>query len=58
MSIVTDRIARKANGIGGRANPLDDNAKFYLFEALGSTLDDKTTRLIRQKGRYVSSREL
>jgi DNA-binding CsgD family transcriptional regulator len=39
MSIVTDRIARKANGIGGKANPLDDNAKFYLFEALGSTLD-------------------
>lgn len=39
MSIVTDRIARKANGIGGRANFLDDNAKSYLFEALGSTLD-------------------
>ena len=39
MSIVTDRIARKANGIGGKANPLDDNAKSYLFEALGSTLD-------------------
>ena len=39
MSIVTNRIARKANGIGGKANPLDDNAKSYLFEALGSTLD-------------------
>jgi hypothetical protein len=29
-----------------------------MNEALGSTLDEKTTRLIRQKGRYVSSREL
>lgn len=26
-------------------------------DALGSTLDEKTTRLIRQRGRYVSSRE-
>ena len=39
MSITTDRIARKANGIGGKARPLDDNVKSYLFEALGSTLD-------------------
>ncbi len=29
-----------------------------LNEALGSTLDEKTTRLIRQKGRYVSSKEV
>lgn len=29
-----------------------------MNEALGSTLDEKTTRLIRQKGRYVSSREV
>jgi hypothetical protein len=26
-------------------------------EALGSTLDEKTTRLIRRQGRYVSTRE-
>jgi DNA-binding CsgD family transcriptional regulator len=39
MSITTDRIARKANGIGGKAEPLDDTVKSYLFEALGSTLD-------------------
>ena len=26
-------------------------------EAIGSTLDDKTTRLIRRQGRYVSTRE-
>lgn len=40
MSISTDRTARKANGIGGKAHPApDDNAKSYLFEALGSTLD-------------------
>jgi hypothetical protein len=30
----------------------------YLNEALGSTLDEKTTRLIRQKGYYVSSKEV
>jgi hypothetical protein len=29
-----------------------------MNEALGSTLDEKTTRLIRQKGRYVSSKEV
>lgn len=29
-----------------------------MNEALGSTLDEKTTRLIRQKGRYISSKEL
>ncbi len=39
MTIVTDRIVREANGIGGRANSLDDNANSYLFEALGSALD-------------------
>lgn len=27
-------------------------------EAIGSTLDDKTTRLIRRQGRYVSTREM
>ncbi len=26
-------------------------------EAIGSTLDEKTTRLIRRQGRYVSTRE-
>ena len=39
MSITTDRIARKPNGIGGKTAPLDDHVKSYLFEALGSTLD-------------------
>lgn len=29
-----------------------------LNESLGSTLDEKTTRLIRQKGRYISSKEV
>ena len=28
-----------------------------MNEALGTVLDDKTTRLVRQKGWYVSSRE-
>ena len=28
-----------------------------LNEALGSTLDEKTTRLIRRQGRYVSTKE-
>ena len=28
-----------------------------LNQALGSTLDEKTTRLIRRRGHYVSSRE-
>jgi hypothetical protein len=28
-----------------------------LNDALGSTLDEKTTRLIRRRGRYVSSHE-
>ncbi len=29
-----------------------------INESLGSVLDEKTTKLIRQKGRYVSSKEL
>lgn len=29
-----------------------------LNEAVGSTLDEKTTRLIRQRGHYVSSKEV
>ena len=29
-----------------------------LNEALGSSLDEKTTRLIRRKGYYVSSKEV
>ena len=28
-----------------------------INEALGTVLDERTTRLIRRKGRYVSSRE-
>jgi hypothetical protein len=43
-----------------RANGTAEMAELTLDmnEALGSTLDEKTTRLIRQKGRYVSTREL
>ena len=41
-----------ATGTAGMAElTLDMN------ESLGSTLDEKTTRLIRQKGRYMSTRE-
>jgi hypothetical protein len=32
------------------------NLTVALNEALGSTLDEKTTRLIRRKGYYVSTR--
>jgi len=39
MSITTDRIVRKANGVGGEFDPLDAGANLYLFEALGSALD-------------------
>ena len=39
MSITTDRIARKANGVEGKTAHLDDHVNSYLFEALGSTLD-------------------
>jgi len=46
MSITTDRIARKANGIGESVAPLDDNAKFHLFEALSSTLDSLVSGVI------------
>jgi hypothetical protein len=43
----------RANGTAEMADLTLD-----LNEALGSTLDEKTTRLIRQKGRYVSTRDL
>jgi len=39
MSITTDRIVRKANGVEGKFDPLDAGANLYLFEALGSALD-------------------
>ncbi len=43
----------RASGTAGMSElTLDMN------EAMGSTLDEKTTRLIRQKGRYVSSKEV
>ncbi|MFN8558804.1 MAG: hypothetical protein U0531_16185 [Dehalococcoidia bacterium] len=29
-----------------------------MNEALGNTLEDKTTRLVRQRGRYISSKEV
>lgn len=34
-----------------------DELTVGINEALGTTLDEKTTRLIRRKGYYVSSRE-
>ncbi len=42
-----------ADGTAGMAELAID-----LNEALGTTLDDKTTRLIRQKGYYVSNKEV
>jgi DNA-binding CsgD family transcriptional regulator len=39
MSISGDRVARKTNGIGGKAHSLDDKVKSHLFDALGRTLD-------------------
>jgi DNA-binding CsgD family transcriptional regulator len=47
MSITTDRIARKANVIEGRAAAApDDGAKSYLFDALSSTLDSLTIGVV------------
>ena len=34
-----------------------DDLALALNEALGNTIDEKTTRMIRRRGRYVSSRE-
>ena len=34
-----------------------DDLALALNEALGNIIDDKTTRMIRRRGRYVSSRE-
>jgi hypothetical protein len=34
-----------------------DDLALALNEALGNVIDDKTTRMIRRRGRYVSSRE-
>jgi hypothetical protein len=34
-----------------------DDLALALNEALGGTIDEKTTRMIRRRGRYVSSRE-
>ena len=33
-----------------------DDVALALNEALGNIIDDKTTRMIRRRGRYVSSR--
>ena len=35
---------------------MDDLAQ-ALNEGLGTTIDEKTTRMIRRRGRYISSRE-
>ena len=34
-----------------------DDLSLTLNEALGNIIDEKTTRMIRRRGRYVSSRE-
>ena len=34
-----------------------DDLTLALNEALGNIIDEKTTRMIRRRGRYVSSRE-
>jgi hypothetical protein len=34
-----------------------DDLALALNEALGNTIDEKTTRMIRRRGRYISSRE-
>jgi DNA-binding CsgD family transcriptional regulator len=39
MSILGDRTARKANGLGEGVRTLDDKVKSNLFDALGRTLD-------------------
>jgi len=34
-----------------------DDLALALNEALGNTMDEKTSRMVRRRGRYVSSRE-
>jgi hypothetical protein len=34
-----------------------DELALALNEALGNTIDEKTTRMVRRRGRYISSRE-
>jgi len=34
-----------------------DDLALALNEALGNMMDEKTTRMVRRRGRYVSSRE-
>ena len=59
MSITTDRIARKPNGISGKTAPLDDYVKSYLFEALGSTLDSIVIGVIivAEQGRILHANQ-
>ena len=59
MSITTDRIARKPNGVGGKAAPLDDHVKSYLFDALGSTLDSIVIGVIivAEQGRILHANQ-
>ena len=58
MSITTDRIARKANGIEVKT-ALDGSAKFYLCEALGSTLDSLVIGVIivGEQGRILHANQ-
>jgi DNA-binding CsgD family transcriptional regulator len=59
MSLTTDRIARKANGIGGRVEPRDGNVNSDLFEALGSTLDSIVigVLIVAEQGRILHANQ-
>jgi hypothetical protein len=56
--VSTDGKARLRKWRSDRADGTAEmaNLTVALNEALGSTLDEKTTRLIRRKGYYVSTR--
>lgn len=56
--VSTDGKARLRKWRSDRADGTAEMATLTvsLNEALGSTLDEKTTRLIRRKGYYVSTR--
>jgi hypothetical protein len=56
--VSTDGKARLRKWRSDRADGTAEmaNLTVALNEALGSTLDEKTTRLIRKKGYYVSTR--
>jgi len=59
MSIATDRIARKSNGIRGRVAHLDENVRSYLFDALNSTLDSIVigVLIVTEQGRILHANQ-